>query len=741
MTISDIEDKVRNEVLDTYPQDGINIVIPTPDNYAFQLSTTSNELQSNSSDNGMSIINLGKCEELLKLKYNLSENDTLIILKYEKLTGIGSEKSIQYEVYHPYTYQKLNLSICDNTSINIAIPIEIDDNIKQLYNNLEEEGYNLFDLNSKFYLDICTPFQAENGADILLVDRIYYIFSKVKNITVCPSNCHYSSFSMDIKYLSCECDIQNESIDLVNREKFIGEANYSLTDYKLEYTSYKTMKCYNLVFDSKHFKKNYGSMILIALSASFIGFMIYFIVKGLSPIKASISRILFGDNNLENKISPFFDIKPKKQAKSVKAKSTKGTKSTKSVKGTKSTKSAKSVKGFNPPRRRTLKDILKDTILNNKERLGGNKLVAMKMMKTNNNNIINNNINPINTNSLIDIKANKTQIKEEEDIKNDIKVTHNIKNDNKGEIKGNIQISAGGIKSFYMDFGSKINLKQAETKTEKTKKSKKKPKKKSNLSDDEKPKKVKFKEALESSTSMIEDPYPKEDTILDDYELNHLEYFDAVDLDKRNCCQIYCSILKRDHNIMSICFTNVYNLFYAKIAKLIVSISTLMAMNAFLFADKSFHKLFMDGVRYYWIYQVIQIVLSVVITYVFEVILCFFTLTDTNIYEIKILHKNENNGDKIFKILKFMRKKLIIFYIIAFLLLIFYWYFISAFCAVYPNSKKIYLIDCAISFAVFSLLPFIIYGFTAICRTISLKDEDKKRFKCLYSAGQFLPLV
>ena len=192
---------------------------------------------------------------------------------------------------------------------------------------------------------------------------------------------------------------------------------------------------------------------------------------------------------------------------------------------------------------------------------------------------------------------------------------------------------------------------------------------------------------------------------------------------------------------MSICFTNVYNLFYAKIAKLIVNISTLMAMNAFLFADKSFHKLFMDGVRYYWIYQVIQIVLSVVITYVFEVILCFFTLTDTNIYEIKILHKNENNEDKIFKILKFMRKKLIIFYIIAFLLLIFYWYFISAFCAVYPNSKKIYLIDCAISFAVFSLLPFIIYGFTAICRTISLKDEDKKRFKCLYSAGQFLPLV
>ena len=86
-------------------------------------------------------------------------------------------------------------------------------------------------------------------------------------------------------------------------------------------------------------------------------------------------------------------------------------------------------------------------------------------------------------------------------------------------------------------------------------------KKKKTNSEGEKPRKVKFKEILESSTSMIEEPIPKkEETNLDDYELNHLEYFDALKLDKRNYCQTYWSVLKRDQNIINICFAfNDYN--------------------------------------------------------------------------------------------------------------------------------------------------------------------------------------
>ena len=113
---------------------------------------------------------------------------------------------------------------------------------------------------------------------------------------------------------------------------------------------------------------------------------------------------------------------------------------------------------------------------------------------------------------------------------------------------------------------------------------------------------------------MIEENIPqKEEVILDDYELNHLPYLNALELDKRNCCQIYCSILKRDHLIIhAFCSKNDYNLFFVKIARFIFIICTLMTMNAFLFADKSFHKFFISGVHYYFKYQILQICLSVI---------------------------------------------------------------------------------------------------------------------------------
>ena len=186
------------------------------------------------------------------------------MLKYEKQTGVASNKSIQYEVYAP-DGKKLNLSVCDENDIDIAIPVSVDEDIQNLYDDLKDDGYNLFDRYSKFYIDICTPYTAENGADVLLADRIFYFYSKILSVTLCPSNCQYSSFSMESQYLSCKCDVFDEDIDLTNTEKFIGELNYTLDDYDLTYTSYKTLQCYKLVFSISHFVKNIGSIILISL--------------------------------------------------------------------------------------------------------------------------------------------------------------------------------------------------------------------------------------------------------------------------------------------------------------------------------------------------------------------------------------------------------------------------------------------------------------------------------------------
>ena len=93
----------------------------------YTITTTSNQQNTDKNKNNTTI-NLGQCESKLKDNYNISENDTLYILKIDiNLEGLKIPK-IEYEVYYPLynkTLSTLNLSICKYTKINLSIPIDI----------------------------------------------------------------------------------------------------------------------------------------------------------------------------------------------------------------------------------------------------------------------------------------------------------------------------------------------------------------------------------------------------------------------------------------------------------------------------------------------------------------------------------------------------------------------------------------------------------------------------------------
>jgi hypothetical protein len=123
-----------------------------------------------------------------------------------------------------------------------------------------------------------------------------------------------------------------------------------------------------------------------------------------------------------------------------------------------------------------------------------------------------------------------------------------------------------------------------------------------------------------------------------------------------------------------------------------------------------------------------------------EILLCFLSLTDRHIYEIKGLPKREATAEKIFEILRKMRIKLIIFYIMVVLISLFYWYFISAFCAVYHNTQGLYILDCVLSFIFFSIDPFIIYALVTLLRVLSFKKLGNKKIKSLYTISRLFPI-
>ena len=167
----------------------------------------------------------------------------------------------------------------------------------------------------------------------------------------------------------------------------------------------------------------------------------------------------------------------------------------------------------------------------------------------------------------------------------------------------------------------------------------------------------------------------------DDFELNELEYKDAVKHDKRSFIKIYCSLLKREHKIIFTFFIyHDYNLFYIKIWRFIFLIISDMAMNALFFTDETMHKLYLTYGKYDFIQQIPQIVYSTIISQLIEVFICFLSMTDKPLYQIKKLKMSEENFIRIENIYKSTNIKLIIFFIFTFIFFGIFWYIIVIFC-------------------------------------------------------------
>ena len=225
---------------------------------------------------------------------------------------------------------------------------------------------------------------------------------------------------------------------------------------------------------------------------------------------------------------------------------------------------------------------------------------------------------------------------------------------------------------------------------------------------------------------------------LDEFELNELEYEDAIYYDKRSFIKIYWDILCREHIIIFTFFIcNDYNILYIKYSRIIFLLVTDMAINVFFYSDESMHKIYLNYGKYNFIQQIPQIIYTTIISHLLEVLLCYLSLTDKYIYQIKKMNYNINKND-ILKIFKCIKVKLVIFFIFTFIFLIFYWYTITSFCAVYKNTQITFIKDSLLSFILSILYPFIIYLIPSALRIIVLKNP-KMNLKCIYKLSAIIP--
>ena len=114
-----IYEELENILNNNYTNE--NIILLTK-NVIFQLSTLDEQKEQTLENILISNVDIGECEKLIRIQENLKEEDELIILKTDIKSIKYKTTYVQYEIYTP-NKTKVDLKVCQNTSIYINIPI------------------------------------------------------------------------------------------------------------------------------------------------------------------------------------------------------------------------------------------------------------------------------------------------------------------------------------------------------------------------------------------------------------------------------------------------------------------------------------------------------------------------------------------------------------------------------------------------------------------------------------------
>ena len=615
---------IINDELDSLSNGGDDITMNV-DNYIFQITSTDN--QRNNSNHNISTINLGECETILKNEYHIDKNKPLLILKIDTIVEGSKIPDIQYKVYHPDKKKPLNLSLCDETKIEINIPVSID-----------EENIYKYNTSSDYYNNKC------NVTDIPLKYRREEFINK--NMTLCEADCNYLGYDKETKNSKCKCPIKTE-MDLFNlaidtdllKNNFVNISNINID----------IIKCYYLLFDKYYLIYNIGNYILLFIILLFAVGSFLFCFKGSYLLNRKINTLLLQTNlNRINKRS------------------------------------------FNNNNLVTSTSITKNVNKKNKN---------MKIIKNDKKNKVKNNCYPP---IKKDVRKNLRTINKKKNELNEPNSSYQ-----KIEFKNNIKL----------EINRKIQIKcNKKTKQNNKNKYKNLNKKTNNIE-------LKHKSIMNNINYRLK---------LNDYEINRLNYKEAVLIDKRTYFQYYWSLLRMGHLfIFSFIPNNDYNIIIIKICLFFFSFALYYTVNALFFTDETTNKIYKENGYYDFIYEIPKILYSNLICTVINLIVKTLSLSEKDILKIKSIKKGKNFDKKVEEIRKYVYIKFILFFIISFIFLFIFWFYLSCFCAVYHNTQIHLIKDTLISFSLSLLYPFGYYLIPGILRIPALRSKKKNK-ECIY---------
>ena len=223
------------------------------------------------------------------------------------------------------------------------------------------------------------------------------------------------------------------------------------------------------------------------------------------------------------------------------------------------------------------------------------------------------------------------------------------------------------------------------------------------------------------------------------FELNSFDYGNALNYDKRTCCEYYIALIRIKHPLFfGFCPIKDYNTMIIKLCIFLLSFDIYYVINFAFFNEKVIHALYKNGGNFDIFYFFPQIVISFAVANSITIIIKLIFLSERNIIELRNQISYSSAVEMSCKVKRSIIRKYIMFYILGIIFLFFFWMLLSSFGAVYQNSQLILFENVLISFGISFIYPFFYNFIPCIFRFCSLSS---KNMECIYKTSQFLQVL
>ena len=689
--LDNIKEQLTGENFDTSEIDRGNDIVISNEEAGTTISISSSDNQKMYRNKNITSINLGKCEDKLRGKYNIPEHASLYILKIDvDQKGMDLPK-IEYEVYYPLyntNLIKLDLDVCKDTKVEFIYPSSLKGNM------------DLFNASSGYFNDICYTFTTDKKTDLSLKERQKDFVEK--NKTKCEELCDFTELDEINQKVICACEVKI-NLPFIKEIKFDKVKLYDKFVDINNFVNLQLLKCYYVVFTKEGISKNIGCFILIPILVLFIICIIKFYKNDYKQLKMKINEIIYAKNNikkLKSKKNNFVQFK--KEVNPIQKKNKKSLMKIRNKSAvSRIKKTEKKNSAINLDKISTKWDS-KSTDVKKRKNKRVNNSFQTDIIETKKS--INLDMS-FRSNKVIP-KLSKKSIKS-----NSNPIKKSLKQNNK--INKNIIISQGLSKS---------NLKSFETTGEK------------NFNE------FQNEEIIKKFSKMSKaDKIKAINDILsfNDLEMNVLSYDQALEIDGRSYCSHYFSLLRTKNLLIFSFWPNEkdYNSRIIKIYLFFFTFTTYYIVNAFFFDESTFEQINEDDGHFNFIYQIPQILYSTLISSVINALVKYLALSEQHIVELKQIKTNMILTKKSKRVFKLLHYKFLLFFIICSILLLFFWYYLACFGAIYRNTQLHLLKDSIISFSFSLLYPF---GYFLVPGIFRIPSLIKKNRKCLYNFSKFI---